>query len=121
MIYVLYHCRPELKPQPKPRLSLVKSTSRDFEVTKPPSPPLPPPPSSKYLSPSYCASPPPFVQPSNLVQLIKPFFEKSSQEVAGPKTIRQFASVPQTYQSGVSATKVTCLDDLISAKVQRVD
>jgi len=86
--------RNDSRPQPKPRLSLVKTTSTETES----------------LTPQVNSS---------IVQRIKPFFEQqsiiSSQE---PKFIkqRQPVSIPYTYQTG-NPTKATCLDDIISSKV----
>ncbi|CAF0935422.1 unnamed protein product [Rotaria sp. Silwood1] len=86
--------RNDRKPQPKPRLSLVKPTDNDIDVTK------------SQLN-------------GNLIQRIKPFFEQSPTIVSPePKSIkqqRQSVSIPYTYQKG-STTKATCLDDIISSK-----
>lgn len=80
-------------------MSLVKSISRDQE---------------------------PFVNqaPNNIVQRIKPFFEQlpiqAQQEAKQVRQQRPPVSIPYTYQS-VIATKVTCLDDLLPAKVRTLD
>ncbi|CAF2346479.1 unnamed protein product [Rotaria sp. Silwood2] len=86
--------RNDHKPQPKPRLSLVKTTDNDTDVTK------------SQIN-------------GNLVQRIKPFFEQSStissQEPKVIKQERQSVSIPYTYQKE-NNTKATCLDDIISSK-----
>ena len=80
-------------------MSLVKSTSRDQD---------------------------PFVNqaPRNIVERIKPFFEQppvqAQQEAKQVRQPRPPVSIPYTYQS-VVATKVTCLDDLLPAKVRALD
>ncbi len=91
---IFFYNRNDHKPQPKPRLSLVKTTNKDLESI------------TSQVN-------------SSIVQRIKPFFEQqsiiSSQE---PKFIkqRQPVSIPYTYQTG-NPTKATCLDDIISSKV----
>lgn len=83
-------------PQPKPRLSLVKTVNPEIDS---------------------------FTSQTNgsIVQRIKPFFEQSSTILPQePKTIkqqqRQPVSIPYTYQTG-KATKATCLDDIIPSTV----
>ncbi len=87
--------RSDSRPQPKPRLSLVKTTSTETES----------------LTPQVNSS---------IVQRIKPFFEQSS-IILPPesKTIRQQrqpVSIPYTYQTE-KTTKATCLDDVIPSTV----
>ncbi|CAF0898004.1 unnamed protein product [Adineta steineri] len=91
--------RNEHKPQPKPRLSLVKTTNKDIESI-------------------------PSQVNGNIVQRIKPVFEQSlvipSQESKPIKQQqqqqqRQPVSIPYTYQTG-NTTKATCLDDIIPSK-----
>jgi hypothetical protein len=92
--FVIFN-RNDIRPQPKPRLSLVKPPNKDTEFIRSQS-------------------------NGNIVQRIKPFFEQPSiipaQELKIVKQQRQPISIPYTYQTE-SATKVTCLDDIISTKV----
>jgi hypothetical protein len=94
--FVFYFNRNDYhKPQPKPRLSLVKTAYIDRES----------------IVPQINGS---------IVQRIKPFFEQSSiispQEPKHVKQQRQPVSIPYTYQIG-NVTKSTCLDDVIPSKV----
>lgn len=91
--------RNNIRPQPKPRQSLVRPASKETE-------PLPIP-----------------LQSTNgsIVQRIKPFFEqRSSPLVQETKPLkqqqRQPISIPYSYDVG-RASKVTCLDDIISSNV----
>jgi hypothetical protein len=87
--------RNDSRPQPKPRLSLVKTASAETE----------------YFTPQVNGS---------IVQRIKPFFEQPPiippHEPKSIKQQRQPISIPYTYQIGKS-TKATCLDDIIPPKV----
>ena len=95
----LVSSRNDTKPQPKPRMSLVKPTRKL---------------SDSLISP--CDS-------ISLVQRIKPFFESSSSNPTQhePKPSRQqrppAVSIPYTYQTG-AACKVTCLDDVLASHVR---
>ncbi|CAF4879543.1 unnamed protein product, partial [Rotaria socialis] len=82
--------RNNLRPQPKPRLSLAKPSDKDIDITK-----------SEING--------------SLVQRFKPFFEQTSQESNVIKQHRQSITIPYTYKKG-SSTKATCLDDIISSK-----
>ncbi|CAF4001100.1 unnamed protein product, partial [Rotaria magnacalcarata] len=82
--------RNDLRPQPKPRLSLVKPSDNNIDITK-----------SEING--------------SLVQRFKPVFEQPSQESNVIKQHRQSITIPYTYKKG-SSTKATCLDDIISSK-----
>ena len=83
-------------PQPKPRLSLVKTPDNDTNITR-------------------------SQTNGSLVQRIKPFFEQqssiiSSKEPKFNKQQRQSVSIPYTYQKS-NCKKATCLDDIVSSQV----
>lgn len=96
LFFSVHSNRSDHRPQPKPRLSLVKTTTE-----KDSSGPL---------------------QHTNgsIVQRIKPYFEQSTlppqQEPNVNKLHRQSLSIPYTYQIR-NSTKSTCLDDIIPSKV----
>ena len=89
--------RNDSRPQPKPRLSLAKTTRVEDDC---------------------------FIPRGNgsIVQRIKPVFEQSTiASPQEPKPIRQqqqqSISIPYTYQTG-KLNKATCLDDIIPSKVR---
>ncbi|CAF1444108.1 unnamed protein product, partial [Adineta ricciae] len=94
MMTTIEPARHDIKPQPKPRLSLIKTPVRE----------------SEFVAPTVNGS---------LVQRIKPFFEQSpvvsSQEPKPVKQQRPPVAIPHSYQTGHSS-KVTCLDDIIEPK-----
>lgn len=89
--------RNDNRPQPKPRLSLVKTPNPETDSL------------TSQIN-------------NSIVQRIKPFFEQSppilpqESKISKQQQQRQPISIPITYQTGKSS-KATCLDDIISSTV----